>query len=59
MMKEPVVVAPKFRSFSAPIFSQVSQDMTVKVRVDHNVRRNKFTLKNPLHIEKNDEHALC
>jgi hypothetical protein len=33
MMKEAVVVAPKFRSFSLHIFSQVSQNVTVKVRV--------------------------
>jgi hypothetical protein len=60
MMKEPVVVAPKFWSFSSHIFSQASQNVTVKVRVDHSARRNKFTVNNPLHVEKkNNEHALC
>jgi hypothetical protein len=34
VMKEPVVAAPKFQSFSLCIFSQVSQNITVKVRVD-------------------------
>jgi hypothetical protein len=51
-MKEPVVVVPKFRSFSSHIFSQASQNVTVKVRVHCSVRRNKFTVNNPLHIEK-------
>jgi hypothetical protein len=31
----------------------------VKVRVDCSVKRNKFTVNNPLHVEKNSEHALC
>jgi hypothetical protein len=59
MMKEPIVVAPKFWSFSSHIFSQAPQNVTVKVGVDHSVRRNKFTVNNPLHFEKNNEHALC
>jgi hypothetical protein len=43
------------------IFSQASQNVTVriKVRVDRSVRRNKFTVNNPLHINKNKELALC
>jgi hypothetical protein len=52
VMKKPVVVAPKVWSFSSHIFSQVSQNITVKVRVDCTVRRNKFTVNNPLHLEK-------
>jgi hypothetical protein len=32
MMKEPLVVAPKFRSFSLHIFSQASQNVTVEVK---------------------------
>jgi hypothetical protein len=52
-MKEPVVVAPKFRSFSSHIFSQESQNLTVKVRVDRSVLTNKFK------VNKNNEHALC
>jgi hypothetical protein len=48
MMKNPVVVAPKFWSFSLYIFSQLSQNVTVKVRLDHSVRRNKFTVKKPV-----------
>jgi hypothetical protein len=59
MMKEPVVVAPKFQSFPSHMFSQVSQNATIKVRVDHSVSRNKFTVNNPLHIKKNNECALC
>jgi hypothetical protein len=59
VMKEPVVVAAKFRCFSSHISSQASQNITVKVSVDRNVRRNKFAVNSPLHIEKNDEHALC
>jgi hypothetical protein len=61
-MKEPVVVVPEFWSLSSHIFSQASQNITVKVRVDCSVRRNKFTVNNPLHIEKetkNNEHPLC
>jgi hypothetical protein len=50
MMKEPVVAALKFQSFSSNIFSQASQHVTVKVRVDQSVRRNKFTVNNPLHV---------
>jgi hypothetical protein len=46
------VVVPKFWSFSLHIFSQASQNVTVKVGVDCSVRRNKFTVNNPLHIEK-------
>jgi hypothetical protein len=54
VMKEPVVVAPKFQTFSLHIFSQASHSLsiTVKVTFDHSVRRNKFTVKNPLHVEK-------
>jgi hypothetical protein len=52
VMKEPVVVVPKFRSFSPHIFSQASQNITVKVRVHHSVRGNKFTVNNPLPVEK-------
>jgi hypothetical protein len=51
-MKEPVVVAPKFLSFSPHIFSQASQNITLKDRVDHSVRRNKFTVNNPLQAGK-------
>jgi hypothetical protein len=52
-MKEPVVVAPKFWSFSSHIFSQASQNFPVKVRVDRSVRRrNKFTVNNLLHVKK-------
>jgi hypothetical protein len=58
VMKEPVVVVPKFRSFSSHIFSQAYQNITVKVRVDHSVRQNKFTVKNPLHVKENNEYAL-
>jgi hypothetical protein len=54
MMEEPVVTAPKFRSFSSHIFSQASQNVTVrvKIRVGGSVTRNKFTVNNHLHIEK-------
>jgi hypothetical protein len=54
VMKEPVVVAPKFQSFSSHIFSQVSQNIMarVQVRVDRSVRRNKFMVNNPLNIKK-------
>jgi hypothetical protein len=51
-MKEPVVVAPKFQSFSSHIFSQASQNVTVEVRVGRSVRTNKFTANSPLHVEK-------
>jgi hypothetical protein len=59
MMEEPVVVAPKFQSFLLHIFSQASQNIIVKVRVDHRVGKNKFTVNNPLHVKKNNEYALC
>jgi hypothetical protein len=59
MMKEPVVVAPKFQSFLSHIFSQLSQNITVKVKVDHSVRRNKFTVNNPLHFEKKRKQQAC
>jgi hypothetical protein len=61
VMKEPVVVVLKLWSFSSHIFSQASQNIIilVKVRVDRSVRRNKFTVHNPLHVEKNNEHDLC
>jgi hypothetical protein len=58
MMKKPVVVAPKFRSFSAHIFSQASQDITVKVVVDRSVRRNNFTVNKPLHVKKKTKSML-
>jgi hypothetical protein len=51
VVMEPVVV-PNFWSFSSHIFTQESQNSTVKVRVDCNVRRNKFTVNNPLHVKK-------
>jgi hypothetical protein len=59
VVMEPVVVVPKFRSFSSHIFSQASQNVTVKLRADHSVRRNKSMVNNHLDIEKNNEHALC
>jgi hypothetical protein len=52
VIKEPVVVALKFWSFLPHIFSQASQNVTVKVRVDHNVRRNKFKVNNSLQMKK-------
>jgi hypothetical protein len=57
-MKEPVMVAPKFWSSSSHIFSQASENVTVKVRVDCSVRRNKFTVNNAFYVRKNNEHAL-
>jgi hypothetical protein len=51
-MEEPVVVVLKFRSLSPYVFSQASQNVTVKVRIDHSVTRNKFTVKNPFTSEK-------
>jgi hypothetical protein len=33
-------------------FLSTSQNFTVKVRVDRNVRRHKFTVNNPLHAKK-------
>jgi hypothetical protein len=51
-MKKPVVVAQKFPSFSSHIFSQAPQNVTVKVRVDCSVRRNKYMVNNPLHVKK-------
>jgi hypothetical protein len=61
VMKEPVVVVPKFRSFLSYIFSQASQNVTAKVRVHRHFtrRRNKFTVINLLHVKKNNKHALC
>jgi hypothetical protein len=59
ILMEPVVVAPKFQSFSLHIFSQAPQNITVKVRVDCSVRRNKFMVNSLLHVEENNEHALC
>jgi hypothetical protein len=49
MMKEPVVVAPKYQSFLSHLFSQSSQNVTVRVKVivDRRGRRNKFTVNNP------------
>jgi hypothetical protein len=52
MTKEPVVVALKFRFLSSHIFSQASQNITVKVRVDCSVRRNKFMVNNPFTSKK-------
>jgi hypothetical protein len=55
VMKEPVVVAKKlFQFFSSHIFSQASQNITVlvNVRVDRSVRKNKFTVNNPIHAKK-------
>jgi hypothetical protein len=49
---ESVMVSPKFLSFSSHIFSQGSQNVTVKDRFDRSVRRNKFTVNNPLHVKK-------
>jgi hypothetical protein len=50
---------------SSHIFSQASRNVTVKVRVDRSVRRNKFTVNNPLHVEEKTmsmlfvEHRTC
>jgi hypothetical protein len=59
MMKEPVMVASRFRYFSLCVFSQASRNVTVKVRVDRSVRRTNscptilFTSR-----KENNEHAL-
>jgi hypothetical protein len=58
VVKEPVVVAPKFQSFSLHIFSQESQNVTVNVRADRIVMRNKFTVNNPLHVGKKSACSL-
>jgi hypothetical protein len=53
------VDAPKFRSLSLHISSQASQNVAVKARADHSVKRNKFMMNTPLLVEKNNEHPLC
>jgi hypothetical protein len=58
VMKEPVVVAPKFQSFSSHISSQMSQNIPVKVRDEHSVGGTN-SVDNPLHVENNNKHALC
>jgi hypothetical protein len=58
MMKEPVVAAPNFWSFSSHIFSQASQNITVKVRVDYSGRRNKLMVNNSLHVKKKKEKTM-
>jgi hypothetical protein len=58
VMNKLVVVAAKFRCFSSHIFSQAPQHTTAKVRVDRSVMRNKFTMNNPLHVEKNNAYTL-
>jgi hypothetical protein len=50
--KEPFVVSLKFQPFSLHIFSQASQNITVKVRVVHSVRKNKFMVNYSIHIKK-------
>jgi hypothetical protein len=50
VIKEPIVVVPKLLSFSSHIFSQASQNVTVKVRADRSVRGNRFNVNNPLHV---------
>jgi hypothetical protein len=59
VMKELVVVALNFRYFSSHILSQVFQNLTGEVRVDRTVRRNKFTVKIPCHLDKSNEHSFC
>jgi hypothetical protein len=49
MSQEPVVVTPNFQYFSSYIFEKASQKVTVKVRVDRKVRRNRFMVNSPLH----------
>jgi hypothetical protein len=39
-------------------FRRLKND-AVKVRFDRCVRRNNFTMNTPLHVEKNNYHALC
>jgi hypothetical protein len=58
VMKEPVVVVPKLWFFSLHIFSQVSQNVTAEVRVDHSFRKNRFMVNSPLHVKKNNEHTV-
>jgi hypothetical protein len=60
MMEKPVVVAPKFHSFSFHIFSQVSQNVRVKVRVRRCVgRRKKFTTKKTMSMLFVDLWTYC
>jgi hypothetical protein len=54
-----VTKEPNFRSSSSHIFYQASQGVTVKVRIDRSVRRSILTVNNPLHVEKENKHALC
>jgi hypothetical protein len=49
--KEPVVFEAKIPLSLVVHFSQACQNFTVKVRVDRNVGRNKFTANNLLHAE--------
>jgi hypothetical protein len=42
----------KVQVSSLHIFCQVSQSVTVIVRVDHCVKRKKFTVNNPCHVKK-------
>jgi hypothetical protein len=66
MVKESVVVAPNFRSFTCHILSQGSQNVTVKVRVNRSVRRNRFTVHDALTSKKKttsilsaEEKSIC
>jgi hypothetical protein len=52
LVKKLAVVAPQSWSFLLHILSQASQNVTVMVRVDRSVKRNKFSVNNPLHVEK-------
>jgi hypothetical protein len=52
VIKEPVVVVPMFWSFSLLNCVQEPQNVTVGVRVDRSVRRDKFTVSIPFHVQE-------
>jgi hypothetical protein len=52
VVKEPVVIVPKFGLFCHTFSLKHLKTSESKSRVDHSVRRNKFTVNNPLHVKK-------
>jgi hypothetical protein len=57
MVKQPVLVPPSFRMFSADLVFQTLQNLQVVMMVHRLEWRNKFLVSNALTVKK-DQHAL-
>jgi hypothetical protein len=57
VMRQPVILSPKFRAKYSHIFTKAPQNITLVCRIDCLACQDEFFANNPLDVKENDEHA--